>query len=516
MSTEITEVQIDGYRIKRTKIYSFREVNYNSFFRDNIVVDDFNEIKNFYEVEAKYKIDPSLIGAYRRYELSELPNIQIKLSFVHADINVDKVLRKNEISYFINIPGYGIQIDRITAIDDHFYIIGKDLKNFKLAWISKFGPNTFKFIKPNLKEIRNLVNEKKRLLMITQSFSKNSHLLFKNISEINLKKIEVNDNKIQKLNLSSDIFNQLIVDINAVPNSVVNKAKANALKIEYGKILIDLNKLKIIHHRLLNESIKKLSLTFMSSKDLPHIEEINKIDKDYNQNDDQLFENKFDELLTDRDKTDILKRNQTEISVVTESKIKKNVIEKLEKRINHIENFVDNSTQQNGIRSNNKTDLFNGKKFPLFAIDVNNLYISLRQKYERLTRNNPLKKMKKIYFNEPPYLAYFFATKQLEPLLNEFPKNEFHNFYIENEIKNFQNGKFIDIDITLTLKITEILTRFSEQISHFYLAASDKEYHTLIKLFQSYNIPVTIIAIDKQFISKMMIDLVDSNVVYLY
>lgn len=162
---------------------------------------------------------------------------------------------------------------------------------------------------------------------------------------------------------------------------------------------------------------------------------------------------------------------------------------------------------------------FQGKKFPLFAFDVNNLLISFKHKYPNYFFNmeSPIVRIKKKYLRDEPYLAYFFASAHLARKLSVIPKNEFNHILIENLIKDRRTGTHVDVDALLAGNITPIIEKYKDQISHFYLGSGDKDFHFIIEKAKKYNIPVSIIVIEESTISIDLAQLVPpENLITLY
>ncbi|MFW9879499.1 MAG: NYN domain-containing protein, partial [Candidatus Thorarchaeota archaeon] len=164
--------------------------------------------------------------------------------------------------------------------------------------------------------------------------------------------------------------------------------------------------------------------------------------------------------------------------------------------------------------------IFEGQKFPLFAIDVNNLMYSLRDKfpdkYKNKTIKYPLYLINELYLEKTPYLAYFFVSNHLKKYLNDVPKNEYNKHYVETLRKNYSSGEYVDVDVMLASKITSVLDKYNNQINHFYLGSGDKDFHPIIKKAQKYKIPVSIIVSDGSSISNEISQLVNYQVDILY
>jgi len=162
---------------------------------------------------------------------------------------------------------------------------------------------------------------------------------------------------------------------------------------------------------------------------------------------------------------------------------------------------------------------FQGKKFPLFAFDVNNLLISFKHKYPNyfFNKESPIVRIKKKYLKDEPYLAYFFASAHLARYLSVIPQNEFNHILIEKLIKDKHTGIHVDVDALLAGIITPIIEKYKDQISHFYLGSGDKDFHFIIEMAKKYNIPVSIIVIEESTLSIDLAQLVPpTNLVTLY
>lgn len=163
--------------------------------------------------------------------------------------------------------------------------------------------------------------------------------------------------------------------------------------------------------------------------------------------------------------------------------------------------------------------IFGGKKFPLFAIDVNNLFISFKNKFQYVyrTMETPIEKIKKKYLdNNEPYLAYFFASYYLKRILNILPENDYNHVHIESMIKNPLTGEYLDVDVYLAIVTTSILDTYRDQINHFYLCSADKDFYLLIQKAQNYGIPVTLVISDEKTISEELEIMVNYKVEILY
>jgi len=174
--------------------------------------------------------------------------------------------------------------------------------------------------------------------------------------------------------------------------------------------------------------------------------------------------------------------------------------------------------KKNSVEKVKEKQKFQGKKFPLFALDVNNLLISFKHKYPNyFNKESPIVKIKKKYLKDEPYLAYFFASAHLARHLSVIHQNEFNHILIEKLIKDRHTGIHVDVDALLAGNITPIIEKYKDQISHFYLGSGDKDFHFIIEKAKSYNIPVSIIIIEESNISNDLAQLVPpANLVTLY
>ena len=166
-----------------------------------------------------------------------------------------------------------------------------------------------------------------------------------------------------------------------------------------------------------------------------------------------------------------------------------------------------------------KSKIFKGKKFYLFAIDVNNLHISFSKKYQNLQRikDTPIQIIKKKYLRKyQPYFAHFFVSENLKSQLYPISENEFTRIYIESMIKDYTTRKFLDVDVNLGIVISPILDFYKDQIKHFYLCSADKDFYLLIQKAQNYGIPVTLVISDEKTISEELEIMVNYQVDILY
>ncbi|MHA1338832.1 MAG: BREX system Lon protease-like protein BrxL [Promethearchaeota archaeon] len=153
---------------------------------------------------------------------------------------------------------------------------------------------------------------------------------------------------------------------------------------------------------------------------------------------------------------------------------------------------------------------FKGEKFAFYAVDLNNIIYSYRDKFPNVRKFNPFTKIKRYLRKEQNYIIYLFATKQLEYLKRSTTDIENSEWFIEEMVKNKITGKYVDIDSLLLTECTSFINKYYKYIKHFYLVSGDKDFHTLITLAKRNNIPTSIIAVDQRFVSQELIDLVDN------
>ncbi|MHA1269290.1 MAG: BREX system Lon protease-like protein BrxL [Candidatus Helarchaeota archaeon] len=183
----------------------------------------------------------------------------------------------------------------------------------------------------------------------------------------------------------------------------------------------------------------------------------------------------------------------------------------LEKKFLPIEKTVKNLIEQKEKERKDQTKPFNGKKFTLYAFDINNIAISLNEKYKGYVRHvSPMGRIITRFLNkEQLYLAHFFATKQLEHFKEELPESEYVKWHIETMKKNYSSNKYVDVDATLTGIIVNEIEKYHDQISYFYLGSGDKDLHIVIDTAKKYNIPVGIIVSVEKTLSNAYKELAD-------
>ncbi|MHA1251047.1 MAG: BREX system Lon protease-like protein BrxL [Candidatus Helarchaeota archaeon] len=179
-----------------------------------------------------------------------------------------------------------------------------------------------------------------------------------------------------------------------------------------------------------------------------------------------------------------------------------NIYNDLEKEFVPIEKTVKNFIEQKEKERKKQHEIFGGKRFPLFAFDMNNLALSLKKKYNNFLRfGSPMNKIITRFLNKKPYLAHFFASKHLEGFKRELSESEYVKWHIETMIKDYRSKKYVDVDATLTGIIVNEIEKYHNQISYFYLGSGDKDLHIVIDTAKKYNIPVGIIVIDEKNLS---------------
>ena len=147
--------------------------------------------------------------------------------------------------------------------------------------------------------------------------------------------------------------------------------------------------------------------------------------------------------------------------------------------------------------------LFNGQKFTLFSIDVNNI---LKRYFDKtgLHGNDSLRLITEKYFPPTPYLALFFASKYHEPVKNSFPECESLQWFIESNIKHDKDGKpkYADIDSLLTGVTGRFIAEHHDQISEIYLGSGDKDLHVVLDTAKDFSIPITVIAVSQDSLAN--------------
>jgi ATP-dependent Lon protease len=163
---------------------------------------------------------------------------------------------------------------------------------------------------------------------------------------------------------------------------------------------------------------------------------------------------------------------------------------------------------------------FEGKQFPLFAIDVNNLMISFFHKFPPLRvkrMETPIEKLKDRYLRKKPYLANFFSSAHLTKYLHPIPQDKYNNYYIEKWYKNRKNNEYVDVDASLSAYSGKFIEMYKNQISHFYIGSNDKDFRILVEQAREYKIPVTLIVVSEENVSFDMERFIgSSNIEPLY
>jgi hypothetical protein len=155
--------------------------------------------------------------------------------------------------------------------------------------------------------------------------------------------------------------------------------------------------------------------------------------------------------------------------------------------------------------SNNVSDLiFKGKSFPLYALDINNLHVSLKEKFGKSPgHRQPIPNRLQTYFfpRDRPFRAVCFASKHLQYYQKWLPPSDFVQWNIEDKIKRIDPKGFTvycDVDTNLTALIYNFIERHHSQIEAFYLGSGDKDLMIVTNLANQYHIPVRIIVIDEK------------------
>jgi hypothetical protein len=348
--------------------------------------------------------------------------------------------------------------------------------------------------------------------------------------------------KVKKTDVADIIFKAIIKE------PIKSKNIAMSLNQEYSneedklneieKLLIEFLKLVKIYVK----NLKTLALIGLRSEYLDRTPEMNALLEEFEQKEKQLFkiptyfsrktENTINLILNLIKKSrgmepDLLSKDYTPILCQTEE-----ILEIITKKIDLWKNLIKNHESlqdvyrklQINIKKNLDAEkksklIFQGKKFPLFALDVNNLLISFKKKFPDSfhTKENPVERIKKRYLNNFPYLALFFASAHLKKYLSVIQLNEYNHIHIENYLKNKNTNKFVDVDPLLASHIWHLIKKHKDQISHFYLGCGDIDFHFIVEKANKYKIPVSIIVIDDKNLSNDLALLVpDTNIILLY
>jgi hypothetical protein len=142
--------------------------------------------------------------------------------------------------------------------------------------------------------------------------------------------------------------------------------------------------------------------------------------------------------------------------------------------------------------------IFNGEKFELFAFDMNNLAMGWCKSHpkEDILNSDFSERIQKLLPKAGNYLSYFFASNNFAHMKQKLPTSFQNRWYIENLQKNSVTGECMDIDSTLTGRISSILEIYRDQITHFHLGSGDADLHYVVDVAHLHKIPVTIIAFD--------------------
>lgn len=172
--------------------------------------------------------------------------------------------------------------------------------------------------------------------------------------------------------------------------------------------------------------------------------------------------------------------------------------------------------------------LFNGEHFPVFALDMNNLLISFKKKFNHHHENtipsresqpeqDPVEKIMNEYIpQDSPFLALFFASEHLKDALKNVPRDEYHQVYVENMIKDESSRQFVDVDVVLASRVSAVIERYGSQITDLYLGSGDKDFHVLLKMAEKHGIKTHVIAVDYFNVGKELQALVSDRLHLLY
>jgi len=288
------------------------------------------------------------------------------------------------------------------------------------------------------------------------------------------------------------------------------KKRYNALKIseinafrlgpteEINNLIKQLNEEKSLHSFISDIILSKIQLNI--KRDIENIKKYNSLNPD-------LFTNNYASILKKKDK--IIKEINGKIEIWEEANIFFN------KAFSEILNKLNFIIEKKRKEERNAQAKFGGAKFPLYAIDGNNLYTTFNKK--KINNGaNPILKIKEKFFHATPYYAYFFVSKHLEKLRKYAPPNEYIKWHIETKRKMGNSDLYADVDVPLVFYISPLLDQYKDQINHFYLGSGDKDFELLIRKAQSYNIPVTLIISEPTTVSNEIVQLVKGDVNVLY
>jgi hypothetical protein len=161
--------------------------------------------------------------------------------------------------------------------------------------------------------------------------------------------------------------------------------------------------------------------------------------------------------------------------------------------------------------------IFNGERFELFAFDMNNLATGWCKTHSKddILYSDFAERILRLLPKSTNYLCYFFASNYFEHLKRKFPADFQNRWYIENFQKNGIAGECMDIDSTLTGRISSILELYRDQITHFHLGSGDLDLHYVVDVARLHKIPVTAIAFDGDSLNSNLKNMSDS-VQFLY
>jgi hypothetical protein len=156
--------------------------------------------------------------------------------------------------------------------------------------------------------------------------------------------------------------------------------------------------------------------------------------------------------------------------------------------------------------------IFEGGKGELFAFDMNNLATCWRKRFPRedIFFSDFADRISKCFPGaNSKYLSFFFASNHYRYLVNKFPTNTHNRWFIERYQKNGINRQCMDIDSTLTGRISPLIQLYRDQITHFYLGSGDLDLHYVVDLARKHKIPVTIVAFDDNSLNSHLARLGD-------
>ncbi|MHA1679506.1 MAG: BREX system Lon protease-like protein BrxL [Promethearchaeota archaeon] len=149
--------------------------------------------------------------------------------------------------------------------------------------------------------------------------------------------------------------------------------------------------------------------------------------------------------------------------------------------------------------------LFKGKRFPLYAIDINHLHICLKKKLIsihpglRLMQSEVENEFKKLFQKRllpanKPYLFLFFAGKHYEEnrfaYKRLFPDSMYMKWFIESTVKSKDGEyvKYVDTDQVMISETTKFIERHANQISELHIGSGDKDMYLLFGTAKEHGI----------------------------